>query len=149
MIDSLLRSSLLLPEEVLKLWPELEPHIEAALDHSVGEMTTFDVCLLALVEKVHIWVTRDTDNALVSVIVTRFNTHMRGKHMQIMTCGGKIQGWDAWTAHHKTLETFARENGCSAIQIWGRKGWERRLRHLTSDTGNKYEPLYHVYNLEI
>lgn len=149
MIENKYRSFLLKPQEILKKWHILEPHVESALDHSVGEMTSFDIALLAMIEKAHIWLTVDQNDSIASVIVTRFIEETRRKTMLIHTCGGSVEGWDAWTAHHDTLIKFAQDNRCSSIQIWGRKGWQRRLRHLTNDTGHSYEPLYHVYNMEI
>ena len=149
MIENEYRSYLLKPQDILKKWHILEPHVESALDHSIGEMTSFDIALLAMIEKAHIWLTVDQKDSIASVIVTRFIEETRRKTMLIQTCGGSVEGWDAWTAHHNTLVKFARNNKCSSIQIWGRKGWQRRLRHLTNDTGHSYEPLYHVYNMEI
>ena len=149
MIENKYRSSLLKPQDILKKWHILEPHVESALDHSVGEMTSFDIALLAMIEKAHIWLTVDQNDSIASVIVTRFIEETRRKSMLIQTCGGSVEGWDAWTAHHDTLVKFARNNKCSSIQIWGRKGWQRRLQDLTNDTGHSYRHLYQVYNMEI
>lgn len=142
-------SSFLTPPQILKLWPLLEPKVEAALHHSIGEYTAFDICLMALAEQVQVWLTQDEDGKIVTVIVTRFLPSARSKSLQIMLCAGEIPNWDAWTSHHKTLETFAKKHGCNSLQVWGRRGWERRLRHLESDKGKSYELLYHVYNMEI
>lgn len=149
MIENKYRSSLLKPQDILKKWHILEPHVESALGHSVGEMTSFDIALLAMIEKAHIWLTVDQNDSIASVIVTRFIEQTRRKTMLIQTCGGSVEEWDAWTAHHDTLIKFAQDNRCSSIQIWGRKGWQRRLRHLTNDTGRSYKHLYQVYNMEI
>lgn len=142
-------SFLLTPPQILKLWPLLEPKIEAALHHSIGEYTSFDICLMALSEQVQVWLTQDEDGKIVTVIVTRFIPSARSKSLQIMLCAGEIPNWEEWTSHHKTLETFAKKHGCNSLQVWGRRGWERRLRHLESEKGKPYELLYHVYNMEI
>jgi hypothetical protein len=142
-------SSLLTPPQVLKLWPLLEPHIESALHHSIGEYDPFSICLMALSEQAHIWLTRDEDGQVITVIVTRFTSSAHSKSLLIMTCAGQVPDWDTWTAHHKTLEEFAKKNGCNSMQVWGRRGWERRLRHLESNKGKPYQLLYHVYNMEI
>ncbi len=149
MIENEYRSSLLAPHDILEKWHILRPHVESALGHSVGEMTSFDIALMAMIEKAHIWLTVDKNGSIASVIVTRFIEQTRRKTMLIQSCGGSVEEWDAWTAHHDTLVNFAKDNRCSSIQIWGRKGWQRRLRHLTNDTGHSYKPLYHVYNMEI
>lgn len=139
---------LLKPEEVLQHWHNLSPHIDTALEHSAGELTTFDVARDSLNGSCHVWVTF-SDNLMVSVLVTRFLNYQRTKMLQIMTCGGSIDDWDAWTEQHSVIEDFAKLNGCSHIEIWGRKGWGRRLQHLKSKAGHPYKPLYHVYSMEI
>lgn len=149
MIENEYRSSLLKPQDILEKWQILKPYIESANEYSAGEMAPFDIALLAMVEKAHIWLTVDHNDEVATVIVTRFIEQTRRKTMLIQTCGGSVGGWAAWTKHHDTLVKFAEKHGCSSIQIWGRKGWERRLRHLINDTGHSYEPLYHVYNMEI
>tara|TARA_R110001632_G_scaffold80088_3_gene179265 strand:- start:13247 stop:13696 length:450 start_codon:yes stop_codon:yes gene_type:complete len=141
--------SLLTPKEILEQWSSLKPHVEAALEHSAGEMNTFDLALLALVEKAHIWVCVDKQGDLATVIVTRFIHHTRNKILLIQTCGGSVEFWSSWLTNHVLLENFAKRNGCKSIQIWGRRGWERRLRNLTSDTGRSYRHLYQVYDMEI
>jgi len=149
MIENEYRSSRLHPEQVLNWWHKLRPHIESANTYSLGEMTPFDIALMAMVDKAHIWLTVDKSDEIVTVIVTRFIEQTRRKTMLIQSCGGSVGGWAAWTKHHDTLVQFAKDHGCSSIQIWGRRGWERRLRHLINDTGHSYEPSYQVYNMEI
>lgn len=141
-------STLLKPEDVLTYWPKLSPHIKSAIEHSGGELSLFDVAQGAINGQNHIWVTFSGDK-LITVIVTRFLDYQRTKMLQIMTCGGAIEDWDGWTEHHRILEDFAKSNGCSAIEIWGRRGWGRRLKHMTSRKGDTYKPLYYVYSMEI
>lgn len=142
------QSSLLKPEDVLKHWPVLNPHIETALEHSGGELSLFDVAQQAMNGQYHVWVTFSGEK-LITVIVTRFLTYQRTKMLQIMTCGGTVIDWDGWTDHHRLIEDFAKKNECSAIEIWGRKGWGRRLKSVTSQTGHPYRPLYSVFSMEI
>lgn len=141
-------SHLLTPEEVFKYWSKLSSHIDSALEHSGGELQLFDVARDAMNGQAHIWATFSGDE-LITVIVTRFLAYQRTKMFQIMTCSGSITDWDGWTEHHQILEDFAKKNGCSAIEIWGRKGWLRRLQHLKSRSGQTYKPLYYVYSMEI
>jgi len=150
MVEYTYRPSLLKSHEILDKWQILKPHIESANEYSAGEMAPFDMALLAMVEKAHIWLTVDQDDNIASVIVTRFIQQTRRKTMLIQSCGGSIGGWAAWgKQHHDTLVDFAKSTGCDSIQVWGRKGWERRLRHIINDAGHSYELLYHVYNMEI
>ena len=76
-------------------------------------MAPFDIALLAMVEKAHIWLTVDQNDEVATVIVTRFIEQTRRKTMLIQTCGGSVGGWAAWTKHHDTLVKFAEKHGCS------------------------------------
>ena len=62
------RSVLLNPQEVLKFWPQFEEDIEKALEHSVMELTAFDICKQALSGVIHIWLTLDNNNKIVGSI---------------------------------------------------------------------------------
>ena len=143
------RSVLLNPQEVLKLWPQISSDIEKALEHSVNELSVFELCQKALSGHIHIWLTLDSNNRIVCTTTTRIFTYSSHKSLQIITCTGSSRKWEEFFQQHKTVEDFAKQNGCSSIQIWGRKGWQRQLKKLTSSTGNKYKTLYYVYNMEI
>lgn len=133
---------LLRPEEVLEHWSTIKPHIDAALEHSAGEMTTFQLFQKAIAGQVHVWaVVRE--GSLHTVVTTRFLTFDNTKSLQVLTCGGKIDDWDAWIEHHHLFEKFGKDNDCNSIQIWGRKAWGRRLKC------KNYKPLYYVYSMEI
>ena len=144
------RSVLLNPQEVLKLWPQIEPDIEKALAHSILELTAFHICKQAISGHIHIWLTIDADNKIVCTTTTRFLNYPNDKKaLQIITCTAKDRKWIEFFEQHKSVEDFARQSGCSCIQVWGRKGWQRQLKKLTSSVGSQYETLYYVYNMEI
>lgn len=144
------QSVLLTPQNVLKYWHLLEPEIEKALEHGIDELTAFDVCKQALDNKIQVWVAVDKNNEIVCTITTRFLTYPSTKVMQIITCTGS-QGryWDDFCEYHRTLEDYAKANGCSSLQVWGRKGWQRHLTKIKSRSGQDYQTLYYVYNMEI
>jgi len=143
------RSVLLNPQEVLKFWPQFEEDIEKALAHSVMELSAFDICKQALSGIIHIWLTLDTNNKIVCTTTTRFLNYPNYKALQIITCTGKDRKWTEFYEQHKAIENFAKQSGCKGIQVWGRKGWQRQLKRLTSDVGTKYKTQYYVYSMEI
>ena len=140
---------LLHPADVLAQWPTIKPHIDSALAHSVGEITTFQLFKKAMLGEVHVWVYLDEHTQITAVLSTRFLHFENRKSLQIMTCGGAVEDWDIWLDHNHVFENFCKNNGCSSIQIWGRKGWGRKLAKVTSETGKSYRPLYHVFDMEI
>ena len=140
---------LLNPADVLAQWPTIKPHIDSALAHGVGEMNTFQLFQKVMSGHIHIWVYLDEHTQITAVLSTRFLQYENRKSLQIMTCGGAVEDWDIWLAHNHVFETFGKNNGCSSIQIWGRKGWGRKLAKVISQTGKSYKPLYHVFDMEI
>ena len=143
------RSVLLSPNDVLRFWPQIEPDIAKALEHSVNELTAFDVCKQALDGRIHVWLIIDNQNQIVCTTTTRYLNYPGHKALQIITCTATGRRWEEFYQHHQSLEDFAKQSGCSSIQIWGRKGWQRQLKKLKSRAGMKYQTLYYVYNLEI
>jgi len=139
---------LLSAEEILKYWPQISHHIDAALEHSAGEITTFQTFQQAMNGQMHVWVYVDQDQ-ITSAFATRFLIFDNRKSLQIMTCGGSIADWDKLQSGHSVFERFARENKCQNVQIWGRKGWVKRMENVTSKSGTKYKPLYTVISMEI
>jgi len=139
---------LLRPEEVLEHWSTIKPHIDVALEHSAGEMTTFQLFQKAMTGQVHVFAAI-VEGEIHNVLTTRFLIYDNMRSLQLLTCGGKITNWDAWLDHNHLLEKFAKENKCNSIQIWGRKGWGRRLSSVKSTAGKPYKSLYSVYSMEI
>jgi hypothetical protein len=143
------RSVLLSPNEVLRFWPQIEPDIVKALEHSVNELTSFDVCKQALDGRIHVWLIIDNQHKIVCTTTTRYLNYPSHKALQIITCTASGRKWKEFFEHHRAIEDFAKQSGCSSIKVWGRKGWQRQLNKLTSRASTKYKTLYYVYNLEI
>ncbi|MDA9159573.1 hypothetical protein N9O21_03370 [Rhodobacteraceae bacterium] len=139
---------LLSAEEILTYWPNISPHIDAALEHSAGEITTFQTFQQAMTGHMHVWAFVDEDK-ITSAFATRFLIFDNMKSLQIMTCGGFVADWDTSQSVHSIFEEFARENECQNIQIWGRRGWAKRMENVTSKSGTKYKPLYTVISMEL
>ena len=139
---------LLSAEEILTYWPQISPHIDVALEHSVGEITTFQTFKHAMNGQMHVWIYVD-QNKITSAFATRFLIFDNCKSLQIMTCGGAVADWEITQSVHSIFEQFAKKNKCQNIQIWGRKGWVKRMENITSESGTKYKPLYTVISMEI
>ena len=140
---------LLSPNEILKVWHLIEPDIEKALDHGINEITILDMCKQALNNKIFIFITLDRDKKIVCTTTLRFLNYGSVKTCQIITNTTNGIPLKQVEHDHRIFEDFARDNGCSHMQVWGRKGWQRRLKSLSSRQDNRYETLYYVYNMEI
>lgn len=140
---------LLSPNEILKVWHLIEADIEKALDHGINEITILDMCKQALNNKIFIFITLDREKKIVCTTTLRFLNYGSVKTCQIITNTTNGIPLKQVEHDHRVFEDFARDNGCSHMQVWGRKGWQRRLKSLSSRQDNRYETLYYVYNMEI
>jgi hypothetical protein len=143
------RTFLLSPVDVPILWHMIEADIAKALSHGIGEMSAFDICKDAINGTVFIWITLNQNNKIVCTTTLRFLTYQSKKTCQIITNTTNGVSLKQIEHDHRLFEDFAKENGCSHLQVWGRKGWQRRLQSLSSRQGNKYETQYYVFDMEI
>lgn len=143
------RTVLLSPNEVLKVWHLIEADIEKALTHGINEIPILELCKQALSNKIFIFITLDRDNKIVCTTTLRFLNYGQVKTCQIITNTTNGIPLKQVEHDHTVFEDFAQANGCSHMQVWGRKGWQRRLNSLSSRQGNKYKPLYYVFDMEI
>jgi len=143
------RSVLLSPSEVLKVWHLIEADIEKALAHGINEIPILELCKQALANKIFIFITLNRDNKIVCTTTLRFLNYGSVKTCQIITNSTNGIPLKQIEHDHRVLEDFAKANGCSHMQVWGRKGWQRRLKSMSSRSGNKYKPQYYVFDMEI
>lgn len=74
--------------------------------------------------------------SIEAVAVTQLTTIGDRKFCVIVACSG--HGVRRWVHHIAGLEKFAKVEGCQAMRIFGRKGWERilnnyRIKHVVID----------------
>ena len=143
------RTVLLNPPEVLHVWPSIEADIDKALSHGIDDMSVFDLFKGAINGSIYVWITLDQDSRIVCTTTLRFLTYPRTKTCQIITNTTNGVSLKQIEADHRLFEDFAKQNGCSHLQVWGRKGWLRRLQTLSSRQGNKYKTQYYVFDMEI
>lgn len=111
------------PERAREYWPYVAPNIERALEY--GWNTPLEV--LALIEnaQAQCWIAVD-EGKLIGVWVTRIEQSGVGRFCLVWLAGGeRVSEWIPLVQEH--TESWARENGCSEMQIIGRKGWAKRL----------------------
>ncbi len=118
---------LLHPEEVLKDWLVLSPLIQEALDKGQGENTLLDHMKKILNFNTHCWLITNNEE-VKGVILTEFLQYTQHKTLHIITLSGN--DFQAWVHLYPTIEQFAKDAGCKAVEQWGRPGWARVLPKL-------------------
>ena len=112
-------------EWAARVWPQLEGHIGRALRRGGLEKAyqPCDVLADALLGACLIWaVTRE--QKIVAAIVTRRVDYRRCSTLFVSLIGGaEMKGWRPLA--EETIETYAKNLGCVALEGGNRRGWAR------------------------
>jgi hypothetical protein len=111
------------PRLVEGIWPHAGPLIKRAMDRT--ELGNFgDVEREVLDGKQQLWLAWN-GTAIEAAAVTRIVLIGQRKICILVACGG--HGRKRWLPLIAGIEQFARNEGCAAMRIIGRKGWQRIL----------------------
>jgi hypothetical protein len=111
-------------DQVASIWEYVLPHIQAAVDHSEGELEANDVFAPLCMGDMQLWVVVDGD-AICATLVTEIITYPRKRILRILSLGGR--GLRKWYYLFPEIEKFAVAQGCDTIEAWARKGFEKML----------------------
>jgi hypothetical protein len=111
------------PLRVYEIWPYVEPLLEHAMQR--GGVSDFE----ELEQRVWrgqalLWIVWDGERILAAVVTTISIANDR-KLCTIVACGGEQR--TRWLHLLEQIEAYARDEGCAAMVIVGRCGWEREL----------------------
>lgn len=143
-----IKTFILKPEEFLKQYNLLAPHITSALDHGTGKTSVLDLTQKILKGSAQCWVVVDGDT-LLNVSVTEPIDWEGDTVMHLITTTAIDGEFETFKVAHQELEKFSKEVGCSRIVLWGRSGWAKRLKDFESLDGNKYKQAYVVMSLDL
>lgn len=112
------------PEKAREIWPYVLLGVSQAFHRGNGGS-------LSLVEQdvysghALIWLAL-SGQEIRACCITQLVVTDQGKKCQIVAAFGS--GVNDWLTHLITIEKYARDEGCSVIELTGRKGWARLLR---------------------
>jgi trans-2-enoyl-CoA reductase len=138
----MIKTTLLHPDQVQDMWHVLKGPLKASLDHGVGESTLTDYLRRALEWQAQIWLVTN-DDQIMGVALTQFLQYSTHKTLHIVGVGGT--DWATWADQYYLVEEFAKQNGCTAVEQWGRPGWSKILPKAIPG----FEVVYHVMRKEI
>lgn len=105
-------------------WHVLSGFLKQAHAHGQQESTLTDYLQKILNMNAQCWVVFE-DDKVVGVGLTQILTYARHKTLHIIDFTGSA---DAVTPEIiGVVEEFAKNNGCIALEQWGRKGWAKML----------------------
>lgn len=131
------------PGEVAEHWHLVKDYLKRALEHGAGESTLADYLAKIMNYQAQLWVVLDEGQHVVAAGMTKFIQYSRHKTLHLVALGG--DNLNDWGDTFSVVEQFARDNGCVAIEQWGRPGWSRVLPKIVPG----FETVYHVMRKEL
>lgn len=111
------------PQEARVYWPHVLPLLDKAIEF--GWNTADEVFGLIESAQAQCWLAVE-GNRLIGVWVTKVEQSARGRFCLVWLAGGEqVNKWMPMVQEY--TEPWAKENGCSEMQIVGRKGWVKKL----------------------
>lgn len=112
-------------DDVPYVWEEVAPLLQKAVKRSEGELSTDDVLEHIQNQTFQLWVAI-VEEKIIMAMVTQFIDYPRKRVLRVLSIGGE----NFSVLHEKfnpMVESFALENGCTSLELWGRKGWKKML----------------------
>lgn len=111
------------PDLVRDFWPVAEPFLKSAMVRT-GLGLFNDVAADLFAGKSLLWIAWD-GAAVEAAAATQLQATENGLVCVIVACGGRRLG--RWLPLLAEIEAYAAKEGCSAVRIFGRMGWQRVL----------------------
>jgi hypothetical protein len=115
------------PKRVHEIWPTLAPLLRQATART-GLSAFADIEREILAGDALLWIAVSGEGGAVAIDAaasTRLQHTDTGKVCVITACAGR--GMSRWLPLISGIENYARDEGCSCVRIFGRKGWLRVL----------------------
>lgn len=96
-----------------------------AIQHSEGELEPDDYLENLMYGSMQLWIVTDKSDIVVSM-VTQFIEYPQKKILRIIALSGE-KFKEVHNHFNDMVEAFAIKHGCSALELWGRKGWKKML----------------------
>lgn len=105
-------------------WEAAEPFIEKVLKRSHGSYKAADVLKRCKSGQYRLWMAWRGDP--VAAVVTEFCDYPQKRTCIVRMLGASVLPSE-WKAFLHRIEEWAKQHNCSAMEVFGRKGWERKL----------------------
>ena len=119
-----LKAQIVQPEDVAYIWEEVAPLLEKVKEHTEGEFET-DAYIEPLTNgNMHLWIATEYSD-VKAAMVTQFAIYPQKNILRIVSMAG--DDFEEIRGFQDMIEAFAVRMGCSALEMWGRKGWKKLL----------------------
>ena len=115
---------LVAPDDVPYIWDKILPYIELSQTDE-KELSPDDFLDSLVGGEMQLWVVVE-GKEVIACMISRFANYPQKKVFRIVFVGG--EGMEKWLEFLPLVEDFALMNGCTFIEVWGRKAWLRILK---------------------
>jgi hypothetical protein len=118
------KAVLVAPDDVPYIWDRILPYIELSQTDE-KELSPDDFLDSLVGGEMQLWVVVE-DKEIIACMISRFANYPQKKVLRIVFVGG--EGMEKWLEFLPLIEDFALMNGCTFMEVWGRKAWLRILK---------------------
>lgn len=112
-------------EETVNNWPLLSIYLDKVIEKGQGESSLVDYLRKVITNYAQCWAVLDENDNIVGVGLTEFLQYAQHKTLHIIAFSGS--NFEEQSKVFPTVEQFAKDTGCKAIEQWGRPGWAKIL----------------------
>lgn len=120
-----MKAHLISPEDVPYIWDNVGPMLAEIQEHSEGELKPDDFLDNLMTGNMQLWIATEDKEILMSM-VTEIIKYPQKKILRVIAISGK-NFKELHERFNDMIESFAIQHGCSAMELWGRKGWKKML----------------------
>ena len=126
-----MKTHLISAEDVPYIWDDVAPMLHRVKEHSEGELEIDDFLDHLTMGGMQLWIATE-DKEIVMSAVTQIISYPQKRVLRVIALAGE----NFREVHDNCInmvEAFAIKNQCSALELWGRKGWKKMLPDWNSN----------------
>lgn len=129
-------------DQALQYWPTISTILERARETGQDESSLADYMTKILTNNAQCWVVIDNDQ-VVGAGLTEVLLYPQYRTLHIIVFAGG--DFEQQAKVFPTVEAYAKEIGCVAVEQWGRRGWAKTLpKHVPG-----FEEVYTVMRKKV
>ena len=125
-----MKAHLLDPDDVECVWDKVEPILARVVSRSEGELETEDILDLVTEGRMQLWIVAE-NKEIIAALVTQIITYPQKKVLRLVSLAG--EDFNKFKHFLDMVQSFAIRKGCTALELWGRKGWKKLLPEWKSE----------------
>ena len=127
------------PENIPTIWGNVIPLMEPSQNEQ-RELSIDDFLDRLMDGEMQLWVAIE-DKEITACMISQFATFPQKRVLRIVYISG--EGMDRWIENFPMVEDFALINGCTFLEVWGRKAWIKILKEWD------WECKYHIITKDL